>query len=142
MYDNILVPIDLNEESSWRKALPTAITLCHAFDAKLHVVTVVPDYGMTVLGQYFPPDAEQAMTEKTWRELKALCAKEVPSDLKVHHLVLKGTIYQRIIEAGAQVKADLIVMASHRPELADYLIGPNAAKVVRHYERSVLVVRP
>lgn len=141
MYDNILVPIDLNEESSWRKALPTAITLCRAFGAKLHLMTVVPDFGMTVLGQYFPPDAEQEMTDKAWREIKALSASDVPADLKVNHLVLKGTIYQQIVEAGTKVKADLIVMASHRPELADYLIGPNAAKVVRHYDRSVLVVR-
>lgn len=37
--------------------------------------------------------------------------------------------------------ADLIVMASQRPELKDYLLGPNAARVVRHAEQSVLVVR-
>jgi nucleotide-binding universal stress UspA family protein len=35
----------------------------------------------------------------------------------------------------------MIVMASHRPELKDYLLGPNAARVVRHAECSVLVVR-
>ena len=38
-------------------------------------------------------------------------------------------------------KPDLIVMASHRPELKDYLIGPNAARVVRHADCSVQVVR-
>ena len=32
-------------------------------------------------------------------------------------------------------------MASHRPELRDYLIGPNAARVMRHADASVLVVR-
>ena len=37
--------------------------------------------------------------------------------------------------------AELIVMASHRPELRDYLIGPNAARVMRHADASVLVVR-
>jgi nucleotide-binding universal stress UspA family protein len=36
---------------------------------------------------------------------------------------------------------DAIVMAAHRPELRDYLLGPNAARVVRHANQSVLVVR-
>jgi nucleotide-binding universal stress UspA family protein len=35
----------------------------------------------------------------------------------------------------------VIVLASHRPELKDYLLGPNAARVVRHAKCSVLVVR-
>ncbi|MBT6187404.1 MAG: universal stress protein, partial [Rhodospirillales bacterium] len=30
---------------------------------------------------------------------------------------------------------------SHRPALKDYLLGPNAAQVVRHADVSVLVVR-
>jgi len=34
------------------------------------------------------------------------------------------------------------VLASHRPDLKDYLLGPNAARVVRHADRSVFVVRP
>lgn len=32
-------------------------------------------------------------------------------------------------------------MAAHRPALKDYLLGPNAARVVRHSNCSVLVVR-
>ncbi len=40
-----------------------------------------------------------------------------------------------------EVGAERIVMASHRPELRDTLIGPNAARVMRHANASVLVVR-
>jgi len=32
-------------------------------------------------------------------------------------------------------------MASHRPQLADYLLGPNAARVLRHSKVTVMVVR-
>jgi nucleotide-binding universal stress UspA family protein len=32
-------------------------------------------------------------------------------------------------------------MASHRPELGDFLVGPNAERVARHFEKSVLLVR-
>ncbi len=56
MYDKILLAVDLNEESSWAKALPTAVTLCRTFGASLHVVTVLPDYHMPLVGSYFPRD--------------------------------------------------------------------------------------
>jgi nucleotide-binding universal stress UspA family protein len=39
------------------------------------------------------------------------------------------------------VNADLIVMASHKPTVTDYLLGANAAHVVRHAGCSVMVVR-
>ena len=48
MYKNILIPIDLNQNSSWQKALPTALEYCRAFGAKLHVMTVIPDFGMAI----------------------------------------------------------------------------------------------
>ena len=46
-----------------------------------------------------------------------------------------------ILATAKKVRADLIVMAAHRPEFRDYLLGPNAYRVVRHAECSVLVVR-
>ena len=50
-------------------------------------------------------------------------------------------MYEVILAVAKGIDADLIVMASHRPELKDYLLGPNAARVVRHADQSVLVVR-
>ena len=40
-----------------------------------------------------------------------------------------------------KINADLIVMPAHRLKLQDYLLGTNTAKVVRHAQCSVLVVR-
>ena len=37
--------------------------------------------------------------------------------------------------------ADLIVVGSHRPAMKDYLLGTNAAPVVRHATCSMLVAR-
>ena len=36
---------------------------------------------------------------------------------------------------------DLIVIGAHKPDFKDYLLGPNAARVVRHSHCSVHVVR-
>jgi len=73
--------------------------------------------------------------------LHKFVADRVPDGIKVQHIVADGTIYKTIIDTAEDIGADLIVMGSHRPELQDYLLGPNAARVVRHSSKSVLVVR-
>ena len=141
MYENILLTVDLTEESSWKKALPTAVETCQCAGATLHVLSVVPDFGMTVVAQFFPEDYENKTVEEARKELEKLCAGGVPDGVPVKPIVAYGTIYEQIISVAESIKADLIVMAAHRPALEDYLLGPNAARVVRHSNRSVLVVR-
>ena len=141
MCDEILFTVDFGQESSWRKSLPAAIEFCRTFSARLHVMTVVPDFAMSVIGSFFPADFETKMIEDYNAKLHAFVAKPVPDGTDVHHIDRYGTVYEEILKAAAKIKADLIVMASHRPELRDYLLGPNAARVVRHSGCSVLVVR-
>ena len=47
----------------------------------------------------------------------------------------------RILELAKKIPAHMIIIASHRPDITTYLLGSNAAAVVRHAECSVLVVR-
>jgi len=141
MYRDILLPIDLTDPSSWHKALPVALSFCRSFGARLHVVTVVPDFGMAIVGQYFPESFEKQMIEETRKALHAFVSEHVPAEVPVQHVVAHGTVYQEILRKANEIGVDLIVIGSHRPELRDYLLGPNAARVVRHAEMSVLVVR-
>ncbi len=141
MYEHILLTVDLTDESSWRKALPTALEYCQAFDATLHLLTVVPDFGMAVVGPFFPEGYAEKAIAQAKKELQDFSAKYVPPKVKAQRVVACGTIYEEILEAARKIDADLIVMGSHRPELKDYLLGPNAARVVRHAKRSVLVIR-
>jgi threonine synthase len=100
MYKTILLAIDMNEPSSWEKALPVALN-----------------------------------------SLADFIGENVPGEIEVAHSVGHGTIYKEILATAERIGADLIVMASHRPAQSDYLLGPNAARVVRHATCSVLVVR-
>ena len=141
MYKNILATVDITDESSWVKAIPTAVELCRSTGAHLTLLTVIPDFGMSIVSQHFPEDyAEKALAE-THTKLGAFASEYIPDGIKRTVMVSQGTIYEEIIRAGEAVSADLIVVASHRPSLKDYLLGPNAARVVRHFKRSVLVVR-
>jgi len=141
MYKNILLPIDLNQESSWAKALPTAVEYCTTFGATLHVLNVVPDFGMVMVGTYFPDDFEEKAIEGARAQLHEFVRQNVPDGVSVQHIVGHGSVYNEILRVAAEIKADLILLAASRPELKDFLLGPNAARVVRHFDGSVLVVR-
>ena len=141
MFENILVSIDLTDDSSWGKSVPTAVELCQATGARLNLLTVIPDFGMSIVSQHFPKDfAENALAE-TRTKLGVFASEHIPDGIKKTLLVTQGTIYEEIIKAGNEISADLVIVASHRPSLKDFLLGPNASRVVRHFNRSVLVVR-
>lgn len=141
MYDRILFAVDLNDEWSWRKALSTTITMCRAFNSDLEVISVIPDYGMSWVGEFFPKGYELKMLKQHQGRLKAFVEEHVPDDIELNYHAGEGRIYEEVIERANQIDADLIIMASHNPSAKDHLLGPNASRVVRHTDRSVLVVR-
>lgn len=141
MYRKILLPVDLAQESSWNRALPVACELARPSNAELHAVTVVPDYGMSIVGSFFPKGYEEQAIGEAKARLKEFLEANVPSDVSVQGHVANGSIYEEILRVATELDCDLIVIASHRPELRDYLLGPNAARVVRHARQSVHVVR-
>lgn len=141
MFKNILLPVDLNHESSWRKALPLTVDLCAKYGANLHVMTVLPNFRLPLVAGYFPQDFEAKAKQSANKHLHEFVAQHVPKSVPVQHIVVEGTVYEEILRMIKQLDIDLIVMASHRPELQDYLIGPNSSRVVRHSPVSVMVVR-
>ena len=50
--------------------------------------------------------------------------------------------YDEVIATAKSLGAELIIVGSHKPDVSDYLLGSNAARIVRHADCSVLVVRP
>ena len=141
MFENILLPVDLGQRSSWEKALPAAVDFCSRYGARLHVMTVVPDFGMSIVGQFFPDGYEAEALDKANGALHAFVTEHVPAGVPVRHIVGHGTVYAEILREAEEVGADLIILAAHRPDLRDFLLGPNAARVVRHARCSVLVMR-
>ena len=107
----------------------------------LNVVCVVPEFGTGVVGSFFPDGYEKTALQKTKEALHEFTDKHVPKGTRLQHIISHGNIYEEIIEAANKVGADVIVIGSQRPKLRDFLLGPNAARVVRHAEQSVVVVR-
>ena len=150
MYQRILAPVDIQHRSSWATALPGAVHEAKAAPAiKLYVMTVVPDlfagvdWRYTIRGETGGSEAynQKDLIRQAKARLQEIVAEVVPGDVPVEVIVKHGTPYNVILDTAAELDVDLIVLAAHRPSLKDYLIGPTTARVVRHAECSVLVVR-
>lgn len=104
-------------------------------------MTVVPSFGYPYVSGYFDEDFEKNALHEAGEKLNAWVKGQSVGATKVTLHVLHGRVYDEIIRAADKLGVDAIVMASHQPEVSDYLIGPNAARVVRHARQSVFVIR-
>jgi nucleotide-binding universal stress UspA family protein len=143
MTKTIVVLVDLDNEGSWRKALPQAIDHARHSGARLHVLNVVPDevYKMTIVAQLIPEDYERGLVEEARQKLTTLIEKLPTDGVEIEPVVRFGSVYREALDFARDVGADLIVMGAHRPEMKDYLLGSSAAQIVRHADCSVWVVR-
>lgn len=141
MFNNVLLPIDLNHPASWDKALPMALKLCGE-TGTLHILGIVHDLGSNIVATYLPEDFEERALKKMKSDLDGFIADRVPSGKKAEAHVGHGHVPEQILEAAKHANADLIVMASHpHDEVRLFLVGSNAEKVIRHANLPVLVVR-
>ena len=108
-------------------------------DAKCGLIVV--DYLQLMRGsaQAARASREQEISEIS-RGLKAL-AKENGAPVETNIVTTVGRPHHKILDVAESEKIDLIVIASHQPGLADYLLGSVAAGVVRHAKCSVHVMR-
>ncbi|MGB7802153.1 universal stress protein UspF [Buttiauxella sp.] len=144
MSKNILVPIDISEIELTQQVIPHVEAYARQDDATIHFLAVIPDY--TYFASYglgyasISPDtiAREAAAKETLRDIVAKFS--LPED-RIEMHVLSGTPKDHILQLADDINADVIILASHRPSMSTYLLGSNAAAVVRHAKCSVLVVR-
>ncbi len=139
MYSSILVAVDINEPSSWEKSVPVAVTMGKCFGARLALGYVVPELQLEVEAEWSGL-ALRRLIETAQARLQ-LIASDIGEGQDMATHVATGRVFRGILEIAETIDADLIVLASHRPQMKDFLIGENAERVVRHASRSVMVVR-
>lgn len=136
MYKNIIVPFDMGQEERGRKAFDMAAQLCDK-DGTLHLVNVIEEVPAYVAAE-LPSDVYENSRKQVKEKLRELASG---SKVKTQIEIRSGRPASEILNAADESEADLIIVASHRPELADYLLGSTAARVVRHAKCAVLVDR-
>ena len=136
MYKKIVVPVDMGQLEKGEKILAKALALLDQGGSLVlvNVVESVPTY-LTI---DLPVDFIDASVKDAEEKLAALSARLAASAKRV---VRVGSPAREIIDVAEKEAADLILIASHRPDFSNYLIGATADRVVRHAKCSVLVDR-
>jgi len=140
MFNSILVPIDLSDAELAKPAIATAATLSQTWGGTVRLLNVLP---MTpvMLAEYVPVDFDTQQRQASEEALGIVARESGIDTTRISRVVRQGGIYHEILEEALAVKADLIVMTSHRPAMRTYFLGSNAGHVVRYAKCSVLVVR-
>lgn len=143
MYKHILVPVDLNEKGFGDKALQQAIWHAKQANATLHLLNVLPGIHMSMVATYFPKDAAAKMKQDVRAQLTAFAEQHIGDAVPYQLHVAEGKPYSTILDYAKQLRADLIVMPSHkRSKLDKVMLGSVASKVVELSPVHVLVVKP
>ena len=136
MYKTILVPIDMSQIEKGKAMIELAREQGgkDAHIILLHVIEDIPGW----IAAEIPSGILENSRQSAHKELQAIAtAASIKADVEIR----SGNPYKTILDKADEVEADLIIVASHKPGLQDYLIGSTAAKVVRHARCSVLIVR-
>lgn len=135
MYKNILVPISFDGDRDSNQSLEIAKHLADGSTkiTILHVMERVPGYATTYMPEGYIENSRAGL--KT--ELDTL-AGTIPNCTAE---VVSGHSGATILDFAETAGSDLIILASHRPAMSDYLLGSTAHQVVRHAKCSVHVVR-
>ncbi|MFP4274307.1 MAG: universal stress protein [Paracoccaceae bacterium] len=139
----VLCAVDISDENRDRHVLERAAQLAKLDGTSIDLITVVPDYGMSVVGSFFDKSHHRKAEEEARRRLNALGEAVLgpEANAQVRHIVATGNAYEEILHVAEADGASLIVVGAHKPDFRDYLLGPNAARIVRHASVSVYVVR-
>ena len=140
MFKTILVAIDLDHSEQNRHILQAVKNIAAANDADVHLLGVVPA-APAIVSQFLDENYEQLASGQAQKEFAKLADELDLKSGEVSCLIRFGTVYDEVLAAAKMVNADLIIAGSHKPNVSDYLLGSNAARIMRHAECSVLVVR-
>lgn len=136
---NILIPIDMSHGERSDGMMLQAKELSDGpanTITLLYVLQEVPSY----LAIDLPEDTKRKTVGHSKDYLKSLIEKyNLPATTDI--CIRQGNAFHEILEEAERRNTDLIVIASHKPGLSDYLLGSVAGKVVRHSQCSVLVLR-
>jgi len=140
MFKDILIPINLGDEATWKNPLKTGIELAQATGATLHLMTVVPSFDYPIVESYFPVDFEQKAQEKVNSEMHKFIAEHIPKGIRKQLIVVVGSISEQIMDAADETKCDLIIMSRRGRPRRHFTLGSNVNKVVHHATTAVLVL--
>ncbi len=136
MYKKIVVPVDVGALDKGEKILQKAAALLDA-GGEIVILNILED-----MPGYLAIDLPVDLMENALNENKAkLVQLKEKTGIAAKVEIRSGAAAREILAAAQDHGADLIIVASHTPDISNYFIGATADRVVRHAKCSVLVDR-
>lgn len=137
MFSRILVPVDLAHPQELEKALQIAANLARNYGAPICYVGVTEETPSPVA--HNPREFAQKLAafaaEQAARHSIEATARAYPA----HDPATE--INDILLRAVAEIGADLVVMASHKPNIANYILPSHGGGIAAHSSASVFLVR-
>src|ERR671916_856524 len=131
MFKTILVPVDLGEVEAAKPAIDKAVELAGISGGSLRLIYVRAIVPVTYM-EFMPPAFDEEQQGESETRLATLAASvDLPAE-RVSAVVRLGSVYAEVLDEAEKTGSDLIVVGSHRPTMATYLLGSNASTIVRH----------
>ncbi|OCG11632.1 universal stress protein [Gilliamella sp. wkB292] len=142
MYNKILVPIDILEDELTQKVIPHLECLAKLSNAKVIFFHTLPVASAIVNAYSFGFDEfkDQATVQTEQALHRLIDSINLPRE-NLSFSIAFGNPRDEILALADEIKPDLIILGSRRPNITTHLLGSNASGVVRGAQTSVLVVR-
>ena len=137
MFKKIMTPVDLAHQGDLKKALQCTADLAKHYGAEVvYVGVTAPTPGPTAHTPHEFAERLQAFVSDQAEEhgIKA------GADTVISHDPTTD-VDDALLKAVKETGADLVVMASHVPNVLDYIWPSNGGKMAEHADCSVMVVR-
>ncbi|MDF0602027.1 universal stress protein [Psychromarinibacter sp. C21-152] len=137
MYRKIMAPVDLAHLETLGKALDTAADIAKHYGAELCYVGVTAE----------TPGAMGHNPKEYDEKLKAFAEEQAAGrgiNATYHTSIAHDPttdLDDVLLDTVKEIGADLVVMGTHKPGLADYIWPSNGGKIAAHTPASVFLVR-
>jgi nucleotide-binding universal stress UspA family protein len=137
MYRKIIVPVDLTHIDQLSKALKSAIDLAKLYSLPVCYVGVTAEtptpvaHNPTEYAQKLAAFGEEQARAHGIEVTTKAYARTDPA----------AQINETLLQAISESQADLVVMASHVPNVVDYILPSHGGSVAKHAAASVFLVR-
>ncbi|MEM6624421.1 MAG: universal stress protein [Pseudomonadota bacterium] len=137
MFKKIMVPVDLRHEHGSDRAVAVAADMGKHYGAEVQLVSVTgtgPNLVAKNPEEYADKLTRFAQARTSRHGVDMIPHTETSNDVSVE-------LDNVLSDSAEKIGADLVVMASHVPGLAEHVFASNAGYLASHASMSVMVVR-
>jgi len=137
MFTEIMVPVDLRHAEKLAKTLTIAADLAQKYGARITYVGVTANVPSSIARN--PEDYHEKLVQ-----FAASQAAMHGLETRAHMIVADDPavdLNHKLSQAVQELRADLVVMASHLPNVGDYVWSSHGGHLASHSKASVFLVR-